>query len=165
VAGRGVGHFARYAGVCWRAVALGREAQALDGTIRAGRYNRPGDRTLYMSGSPAGVAAAMARYGEAERSIVRLNVVAERLVDLRDAAGCTALGIDPARIKEDWIAALDRGEEPASWVVADRARAIGAAGMIDASRRAPTEWHLVLFAWNDGSGTTVDRALDWPDAE
>ncbi len=149
--------FSRYAGPCWRALAAGREARVLDGTGRAGRYNRPDERTLYMSGSPEGVAAAMARYGEADRTLVRLDVAAEGLVDLRDAVACAALGIDPARAKEDWIAALDRGEEPASWALADRARAIGATGLIDGSRRAPGAWHLVLFRWNEG-GATVQVA-------
>lgn len=148
--------FARYAGPCWRAVMAGGDAAVLDGTIKAGRYNRPGQRTLYMSGSPAGVAAAMARYGEAERSLVRLEVIAERLVDLRDSTACAALGLDTARVKEDWIAALERGDEPPSWGVSDRARELGAVGLIDASRRAPGEWHLALFGWNDGDGAVVE---------
>ena len=120
----------------------------LDGTVLAGRYNRVGECALYMSSSPEGVAAAMARYGPAARTIVRLEVAAARLVDLRDATACAALGIDPSRAQEDWVAALDRGEEPASWPVADRARTIGADGLIDGSRRAPAAWHLVLFRWN-----------------
>lgn len=155
MAADGVGAFARYAGPCWRAVMAGQEATVLDGTTKAGRYNRAGERTLYMSGSPAGVAAAMARYGEADRLLVRLDVVAERLVDLRDGAMCVVLGIDPGRVKEDWIAALDRGDEPPSWRVSDRARGLGAIGLIDASRRAPGEWHLILFEWNDGGGAAT----------
>lgn len=140
--------FARFAGPCWRAVAAGGEVGVLDGTVRAGRYNRPGERTLYMSASPAGVAAAMARYGEADRALVRLTVEAEGLVDLRDADACAALAINPGLAKQDWIGACDRGETPTSWVVADRARLEGAAGLIDGSRHAPGQWHLVLFAWN-----------------
>ena len=97
----------------------------------------------------------MARYGDADRALVRLAVDAERLVDLRDAAACAALGVDPRRAKEDWIAALDRGDEPASWMASDRARAIGATGLIDASRRAPGEWHLALFRWNVPGGAVV----------
>ena len=147
--------FARYAGPCWRAVMAGSEAALLDGTINAGRYNRPGDRTLYMSGSSAAVEAAMARYGEADRRLVRLDVVAERLVDLRDPVMCSGLGIDPTRVVEDWIAALDRSEEPPSWAAADHARALGAVGLIDQSRRAPDEWHLVLFRWNGGDGAAI----------
>lgn len=147
--------FSRYAGPCWRAVAAGREAAVLVGAERAGRYNRPGQRTLYMSGSPEGVAAAMARYGDAERTLVRLEVAADGLVDLRDVAACAAMGIDPARAKEDWIAALEGGEEPPSWIVSDRARAIGGTGLIDGSRRAPGEWHLVSFRWNEAGAAAV----------
>ncbi|WP_425231083.1 RES family NAD+ phosphorylase [Sphingomonas sp.] len=142
-------------GRCWRAVPRGHGAAVLEGTIRAGRYNRPGQRTLYMSGSRAGVAAAMARYGAAPRTVARLSVDAERLIDLRDPAACNVLGIDASRVKEDWIAALDRGDEPASWRASDRARAIGAQGLIDGSRRLPDAWHLVLFAWNNERGARV----------
>lgn len=137
-----------YAGPCWRAVATGCEAAVLEGSTRAGRYNRPDERTLYTSGSPEGVAAALKRYGEAPRTVVRLAVEADALLDLRDAAGCAALGIDAAAARADWQAALAGGEKPPSWQVSDRARALGADGLIDASRRAPGLWHLVLFRWD-----------------
>lgn len=144
-----------YAGPCWRAVASGLEADVLAGTTRAGRYNRPGEPTLYMSGSPEGAAAAMARYGDLPRTIVEVSVEATRLVDLRDAGACVVLGIDLARAKGDWLAAIDQKEEPASWAVSDRARALGAQGLIDGSRRFPGAWHLVLFQWNDAGGARV----------
>jgi RES domain-containing protein len=143
-----VSPYASYVGTCWRAVLLGDEGRVLDGTERAGRYNRLGQRTLYMSGSQTGVAAAMARYGDVARTLFRLHVEAEPLVDLRDPDACAALMIDPSCAKEDWIAALDRDEEPSSWLVADQVRSTGAIGLIDGSRRAPGEWHLVLFDWN-----------------
>ena len=144
-----------FAGRCWRAVPAGHEAHVLDGTVRVGRYNRPAERTLYLSGSPAGVAAAMTRYGDATRTMVPLQVVAARLVDLRDADACARLGIDVARVGEDWMAALDRGDVPASWTAADRVRAIAADGVIDGSRRLPGAWHLVLFRWNVAGGPYV----------
>ena len=150
--------FAGLDALCWRAVLVGQERTALDGTTRAGRYNRPGVRTLYMSSSPEGVAAAMARYRDVPRSLLGLRVAANRLVDLRNATACAALGIDPARGKVDWIAALDRNEAPPSWAVADRARALGAAGLIDPSRRAPGAWHLVLFRWNEPGEAAVSIA-------
>lgn len=158
MAGGLIAPFVSVRGFCWRAVAAGQEAHALDGTIRTGRYNRPGERTLYMSGSPDGVTAAMARYGDAARTLLRLRIEATSLVDLRNAAACAALRVDPSRAKEDWLAAIERGEEPASWPASDRARAIGAAGLIDASRRAPGAWHLVLFRWNVSSAPHVEVA-------
>ena len=147
-----------FAGPCWRAMPAGQEGEVLAGTVRAGRYNRPGERTLYMSGSPAGVAAAMARYGDAPRTVVPLVVAADNVVDLRDVGACAAPGIDPPRAKEDWIAALDRGDEPPSWRVANRLRAIGADGLIDGSRRLPGEAHIVLFRWNLPGAPTVTVA-------
>lgn len=150
--------FARFVGPCWRAVATGGEQAALDGTERPGRYNRAGERTLYMSGSPQAATAAMTRYGAADRTQVALQVAADRLGDLRAPSVDVAPGIDPARLADDWRAPLDRGEEPVSWRVADRARALGATGLIDASRKAPGEWHLVLFRWNLPGGATVRLA-------
>ena len=79
MAGDGVKIYTAFAGVCWRAVPAGREAGVLAGTIREGRYNRVGEPTLYMSGSVEGVTAAMAKYGDAARSVVRLEVASERL--------------------------------------------------------------------------------------
>jgi len=150
--------FASFTGPCWRAVAAGREHLVLEGSDKPGRYNRPGERTLYMSGSRAGVAAAMVRYGSADRSVIRLDVTADRLVDLRDKEACEAMRIGPAEVGEDWVAALDKGEEPSSWRASDRARGLGAIGLIDGSRRAPGEWHLVLFRWNYGGRTLVEIA-------
>lgn len=154
------GTFVRLTGLCWRAVPTGGEQVALRGSIHSGRYNRPGQPTLYMSASPEGVAAAMARYGEAERTLVPLRVAAERLIDLRCAAASDILGIDVARAREDWLFATERGMEAPSWAVSDQARAIGADGLIDRSRHAPGEWHLVLFRWNEGLGpmVTTERA-------
>lgn len=149
------GAWSRVAGRFWRAVPAGQEARVLDGTVRAGRYNRPGQRTLYLSASPEGVAAAMARYAPVERAIVALEVEAERLIDLRDGQACLVHGVDARRAKEDWIAALDRGDVPASWEVADKARAVGATGLIDRSRRVPALWHLVLFDWKEGAAVAV----------
>ena len=111
-----------------------------------------------MSGSPVGVAAAMARYGDGPRTLVKLDVNATKLVDLRDTAACRLLGIDVVQTKKDWIAALAHDREPPSWAASDRARLIGASGLIDPSRTAPGEWHLVLFAWNAHDLPTVRRA-------
>ena len=144
-----------FSGPCWRAVPAGRAHRSLDGTVRAGRYNRPGERALYVSGSREGVAAAMARYPDAPRTVIRLTVEAAQVVDLRDAVTCSVLGIAAERLTEDWMAALDRGEEPASWTVADRVREAGADGLIERSRHAPAAFHLVLFRWNEAGAPRV----------
>lgn len=154
-AAAGLSIFSNHEGLCWRAVTAGHEASGIAGNVDAGRYNRPGERTLYMSGSPEGVVAAMARYGDADRTLVRLAVVADRLIDLRDPSACAAIGIDPIDGQADWIAALSKGEEPPSWRVSDRVRAMGAMGLIDRSRHAPSTWHLVLFRWNEPGGALV----------
>ena len=135
-------------GPCWRAVPAGTDGAVLAGTIQPGRWNRPGERTLYMSGSPAGVIAAMTRYGEGPRTIVPLTVSANRLVDLRDPAHLAAMAFAPEMAATDWRAALASGGVPPSWPISDFIRGSGAVGLIDPSRRLPGAWHLVLFRWN-----------------
>lgn len=127
----------------------------LEGTVQPGRYNRAGERTLYVSASREGIAAAMARYGDRPRALMALQVEAMGLLDLRDPAACMAMGLDAAAAAVDWQASLASGTPTPSWMVADRARGLGATGLIDPSRRAPGRWHLVLFGWNDGTGAQV----------
>src|SRR3569623_231998 len=100
----------------------------------------------------------MVRSCTADSSVIRLNVTAASHVALRNKEACEAMRIGPAEVGEDWVAALDKGEEPSSWRASDRARGLGAIGLIDGSRRAPGEWHPVLFRWNYGGRTLVEIA-------
>lgn len=143
--------FVRVSGEVYRAVNPQFLAEALDGSRAAGRYSRPEQPTLYTSSSPEGEASAMVAHsggGAPQRTLVRLQVDAARIFDLRDPAACQLLGIDLADATAAWQDVAAAGGTPRSWLVADRLRASGAFGLIDPSRTAPGLWHLVLFDWN-----------------
>ncbi|WP_170956109.1 RES family NAD+ phosphorylase [Cohaesibacter gelatinilyticus] len=57
---------------------------------------------------------------------------------------------------QSWMNALSRGEEPWSWVAADKIRSLGYDGLIDPSRRRPGLWHIALFRWNDDNAPQVE---------
>lgn len=131
---------------------------ALAGSRSAGRYSRAHEPTLYLSSSIAGVNAAMIahRGARAERlDVVRVEVEAQGIIDLRDTEVLRAIGIDVADAVAPWQDDVAAGRSPRSWAVRNRALEVGAAGLIDPSRRDPGQWHLVLFRWNDGDAPSV----------
>ena len=123
---------------------------ALVGSVRAGRYSRENQSTLYLSSSMAGVVAAMGKYDVDIPSYVvhSFRVSAPSIFDLRNHNSCMAADIDLRDALGDWQQTIRRGAEPASWRIADKLRQLGANGLIDPSRKAPKLWHLVLFCWN-----------------
>lgn len=134
-----------------RAVDSRFRASALAGSRSPGRYSRADEPTLYLSSSVEGVEAAMAAHrGEraAALDVVEVDVVASRVVDLRDRSACAAAGVDLADATAPWQQVVADGGEPSSWLVRDRLVALGADGLIDPSRKRPGLWHLVLFRWN-----------------
>jgi RES domain-containing protein len=138
-------------GPFYRAVDSAHRADALAGSRSAGRYSPPGVPTLYLSASRAGVAAAMIAHAD-ERSlaldVLRFDVAADRIVDLRAHDTLRAIGLDPADAAADWQGTVAAGGTPPSWRVRAALEQRGAVGLIDPSRRRPDLWHLVLFAWN-----------------
>ncbi len=150
--------FVEVEGRFFRAVRSGHEITALDGSRRPGRFSRAGDPALYLSSSRDGVGAAMrARGGTADCSILEIAVRARSVIDLRQADACRAVWIDPDEASAPWQEVLAAGGQPASWRVAERARSLGAVGLIDPSRSAPGLWHLVLFGWNQPGMPLVTR--------
>lgn len=138
-------------GVFYRAVAASALPDVLSGSVRAGRYSRIDQPTLYLSASPEGVAASMLKYRAGQTEPQMLAAIAVRdasVVDLRDIEFCRAAGIDPADAAADWETIAAAGGVPPSWRVRQRAVELGASGLIDPSRKAPGLWHLTLFRWN-----------------
>jgi RES domain-containing protein len=156
--GRG-GHCA-VAGTFYRAVAPAHAAAALSGSHRAGRYSRPGQPTLYLSASRAGVDAAMRAHTTATdpaKVVLTLRVEADALFDLRDAEAVERVRRAAGAPFGDWQQDLADGREPSSWRARDWIAAQGAQGLIDPSRQAPGLWHLVLFHWNVTGAPQVCR--------
>jgi RES domain-containing protein len=138
-------------GVFHRAVDPAHRAAALAASRAAGRYSPADVPTLYLSASPAGVAAAMIAHTGARSptpDVLTVEVVADRIVDLRAHEALRTLGIDPADAAADWQEIVAAGGSPPSWRVREALERRGAHGLIDPSRKRPDLWHLVLFRWN-----------------
>ncbi len=127
-----------------------------------GRSHRDGQRALYLSETPEGCRIATARYTDGTtpiRGIFPLLVADARVVDLRDKAATTALGIDVTHRAAEWQKIRARGLPSPTWEIADRVRKLGLDGMLYASRSDPSKTHLTLFSWNEpGTNSTVERA-------
>ena len=131
---------------------------AIAGSRSAGRYSRADQPTLYLSSSVEGVEAALIAHPgtrSADPVVVELDVVAPRIVDLRDPSARAAAGVDLADATAPWQEVVADGRVPTSWRVRDRLAALGADGLIDPSRKRPGLWHLVLFRWNEADGPRV----------
>lgn len=155
---RGGDHRCRVTGIFHRAVDSSHRTGALDGSRQPGRYSDDGQRTLYLSSSPEGVAAAMVTHGGApgDLAVLRFSVHAEGIVDLRDPVTLTAAGVDLQDAVAPWQDVVVAGGVPRSWVVRRRLEDLDAEGLIDPSRTQPGLWHLVLFRWNtDGAARVI----------
>ena len=120
----------------------------------AARFNRRGQDALYLSPDEISARVAIGEYvraGDPARLLLTFEVERCRLFDLRHP--------DAAAVYEDarqpWRSAMQRGEEPRSWLAADLVRRSGAVGLIDPSRRRPGLWHVTLFRWNDSDAPRV----------
>lgn len=125
----------------------------------AGRYHRPGERILYTSATFESAVAAISGYMRQDglpRMMVPLRIGEVFVLDQHDEEICKVFGIERDRSNESWQAAIAEGHEPASWRNADIARAAGAGGIIDRSRKMPGAWHLNLFYWNESGGPSVE---------
>jgi hypothetical protein len=152
------GRFVSVRGVFYRAVVADGCGDALQGSTAAGRYSRPHQRTLYMSATQEGVAAAMQAHPLPDgmrRTICALAVEAQAIVDLRDDRACEQAGIRRENAMSPWQELVSGGGIPPSWAVRARLEDVGANGLIDPSRKANGLWHLVLFRWNIPGGPTV----------
>lgn len=122
----------------------------------AARFNRKGQDALYLSRDEESARVAIGQYvteDTRQRLLLTFSVSQCSLLDLRS---------DEARdicllASQSWLNALRRGEEPSSWIAADKIRSLGYDGLIDPSRRRPGLWHITLFRWNDENGPQVTR--------
>ena len=87
--------------------------------------------------------------------ILKIEVEATGIFDLRDSSAIAEIGIDLADAVAPWQDIAASGGNPRSWAVRDRLIEAGANGLIDPSRKRPGLWHLVLFRWNEANGPKV----------
>ncbi len=116
-----------------------------------GRFHHDGQKAIYLSDSPEGCHVAMSYYarpGDPEQTLFELNLHNARVLDLRDHSQCARLGIDPANANVRWQKERAAGNLASTWAISDAARAAGADGLLNPSRKRPDLTHLVLFRWN-----------------
>lgn len=155
---RRAGPFVSVEGVFYRGIDPAYRQDALGGSRVAGRYSSPDRPTLYVSASLGGVRAAMVAHAPARSAalqVVTLDVAAQNIFDLRDERARSDFGISLEDAMAPWQDVALAGGEPPSWRVRRQLEQAGAMGLIDPSRKAPTLWHLVLFAWNSPGAPTV----------
>jgi RES domain-containing protein len=126
-----------YRGQAWRIIWQGQDALT---AARApeGRFHHSSQTAIYTSLTEYGCATAITRYltpDDGPREIACLEIAADRLYDLRD---------EPAA-RMVWQDLRATGAASPTWAFSDKARAIGAQGMLYASRSHPELTHLVLF--------------------
>lgn len=146
-------------GVFYRAIDPAYRKSALSGSRVPGRYSNSIQPTLYLSSSPEGVEAAMKSHNanrSANLDIVKVRVIADKILDLRNADAVLAAGIDLNDAIAPWQEIVNEGGIPCSWNVRNRLESLGVNGLIDPSRKAPGLWHLVLFSWNNNSQSHVN---------
>jgi len=120
----------------------------------AARFNRQGENALYLSANEASARVAMQKYVKASdraRVLIRYRVAPCRLLDLR----CDAAVELREQSRQDWQSDFLAGQQPNSWLVADKLRAAGEVGLVDQSRKNPDMWHITLWRWNVESAPSV----------
>lgn len=129
--------------------------------ITGGRFNRKGQRTLYLALSEE-TAIREVQAGFAHRfqplTLCAYEIRGARVADLRNQAILATLGFSPNAPACAWRDEVDRGHVPESWRLTDALRAGGAEGILVPSHAigaTSREVNLVLWSWNTGSGATV----------
>jgi RES domain-containing protein len=146
--------------------------------VHGGRFNPKGAPALYLALDPI-TAIKEASQGFARKFepcvLCTYEVDCEDVIDLRAASAREAAGVDPADMACAWFAEAAVGRRPASWRLADRLIAGGAAGLLApsyVSGATRDDANLVLWDWGpahphrvavfDPSGRLPKNQLSWP---
>lgn len=146
----------RFAGTCYRAHDP-RWAFAPDSgegdRLYGGRFNPRGMSALYLALTVDGMFAEMS-HGFANRfeplTVCSYEVDVDDIVDLRIAAAWKAHGVASADLSCAWADEAAKGKTPASWRLATRLVAAGAAGILVPSFAIGAKAdaaNLVLWRW------------------
>src|SRR5688572_27361640 len=105
------GHLKRWSGAVWRHIPAGSPYDVVDfrfaGRGADNRWNEPGSPTLYLAGDEGVLIAEWGRHFElnrtahlmqlaVERSVYRLELSIDSVLDLRDEAVCRSLSVSDA---------------------------------------------------------------------
>ena len=145
--------------------------------VHGGRYNPKGTPALYVALDPM-TAIKEAAQGFARKFepcvLCTYEVDCEDVVELRGEKQLSAAGVSEADVACAWFADAVAGREPASWRLARRLIADGAAGILAPSfvrGATPGDVNLVLWDWSgrlphkvavfDPSGRLPRNQLSW----
>ena len=147
-----MGRFWRILSPRWSREPLSGEGAARHG----GRWNRPGDATLYLSEA---IETAFAEYqqemGVRPGTFVAYDVGEARIVDLTDPRNLADLGIEATDLIDPWEeAAFVHKIDPATWGLADRLQILFDGARVP-SAQYPGGVNLVLWRWNERGGPDV----------
>jgi RES domain-containing protein len=145
--------------------------------ITGGRFNRKGERALYLSLDVI-TSIRECTQGFSQRlsplTICEYDIDCEGIADLRDDAGRAALGVAWDDLACSWLLDLRAGGEAPSWLVVDRLKAEGFYGTLVPSfvpGSTDLNVNLVLWDWGpdlpnrvmvyDPSGRLPKNQLSW----
>jgi RES domain-containing protein len=129
-----------------------------DGAARhGGRWNRPGQPTLYLSEQ---IETAFAEYqqelGVRPGTFVAYDVAGGSVADLGDPVVLESLQVDPASLLGPWKEmAWVKLETPPTWLMRDSLEAAAVDGVRVPSARYAGGFNLVLWRWNAASAPRV----------
>ena len=133
-----------------------------DGAAKTGgRFNRKGEPTLYLALDIV-TAVNECMQGLTQRlqplTICEYDVDCDPIADLSDDAARKALGVQPDDLASAWLTYHRAGKDSPSWLVADKLKTEGYAGMLVRSfapgARAD-DCNLVLWRWGPDLPTRV----------
>jgi len=170
----------RFRGTCYRAHDPKWAFSPLSGDgarTHGGRFNSKGVPALYLALTLDGMFLEMA-HGFAHRfdpmTVCSYDVDMDHVVDLRADAGRKANDVTVAQLRCPWFDDLANKRRPASWNVAERLIAEGAAGILVPSfarGASPAMSNLVLWKWgptlphrvevHDPSGRLPKNQTSW----
>lgn len=120
-----------------------------------GRFNRKGEPTLYLS------LDVMTAFGECTQGLTQrlhpltmceYDVDCDPVADLRTDAERHKLGVSLADIGCAWLSYQRNGQDAPSWLVADRLKVEGFAGLLAPSfvpNATQVNCNLILWRWSD----------------
>lgn len=126
-----------------------------------GRFHHDNQTALYASQTVEGAVVATLTYVAADdppREVHPLSLNLARVVDLTRSDAAARYGLEPMRASHRWQEDRAEGRPATTWALSDAARALGADGMLYASRKRPELAHIVLFRWNTPGGPVLRRA-------
>ena len=127
--------------------------------LAGGRWNEPGQATLYLSDSHTTAIAEYQQDLPRPGTLTGYDVTAARLLDLADPAIRGAIGLDDAFLRQPWKYVRDvERRRPACWDFSAAAFTSGWHGIRVPSVQVPGR-NLVLWRWNADRAPVV-RPLD-----